>query len=124
LYASFVSEWLKGKLSWVETTLNEVEEGLKQEVKPGDSESLKSVLTCIRRVKISSEDIVKMQNPLKDAALLLKRYNRPIEESDQRMLNEKDVKWETLKSNTYKIKEAIIKLQNEEVDKIKERVRK
>ena len=74
LYATYLSEWLRGKLQWLELTIREVDEGLQQQVKPGDSDALRSVLACIHRVKVQEGAVGTMWQPLKDAAALLKRY--------------------------------------------------
>ena len=52
------------------------------------------------------------------------RHNRPVEDADLKTMNDAPVKWEQLRGNIFKKKEEILALQNDEVEKIKERVRK
>lgn len=124
MYTSYLSEWLRGKLLWLDTTMREVNQGLKQEVVPGDSEALKSVLGYIHRVKSQEKTVAKMFQPLRDTAALLKKYGRSADEVDLKMLSDAPVKWDYVLTNVYKTKETVNALQNEEVEKIKERVRK
>lgn len=59
---------------------------------------------------------------LQDCVSLLKKYGKPLDEVELRLLAEAPMKWDNTLSNVNKVKDKVNKLQNEEVDKIKERV--
>lgn len=121
-YTSFLYNDVTRKLFDLDSLMNEVNEGLQQEVKKGDSDALKRVLGYIHVVRTNEKSTTKMFQPLRDTASLLKKFGKPLEEYELKLLSDAPMKWDTTVNNVYKVKEKINNLQNEEVDKIKDKV--
>jgi len=121
-YTSFLYNDVTRKLQLLESLQKEVNQGLTEEVPQDDSAALKKVLGYIHKVRSVEKSTTKMFQPLRDAASLLKKYGRGLDEYESRLLSEAPIKWDSTVNNVYKVKEKVNNLQNEEVDKIKKKV--
>lgn len=122
-YTSFLYNDVTRKLTQLDNLMKNVNEGLMQEVPQGDSEALKKVLGHIHQVRSKEKSTVKMFQPLKDTVNLLKKHGRNLDEFETKLLSEAPSKWDSTVTSVYAVKEKVNKRQDEEVDKIKEKVK-
>jgi len=122
-YTSYLYNDVTRKLQSLEQLMEEVNSGLLSEVQPGDSTTLKRVLGYIHAIRSREKSTPKMFSPLRDMVALLKKFGRSLDDYELRLLNEAPMKWDATVNNVYKVKEKVNNLQNDEVDKIKAKVR-
>lgn len=123
-YTSFLYNDVTRKLNQLESMMNDVSAGLQQEVVAGDSDALKKVLGFIHQVRSSEKSVKMMFQPLRDTVSLLKKYGKNLDDYEVKLLSEAPMKWDSTVNLVYKVKEKVNNLQNDEVDKIKEKVEK
>jgi dynein heavy chain len=121
-FTSYLYNDVTRKLNQLETLMNEVNEGVGQEVGAGDSGALKAVLGHIHQVRSREKLTPKMFPPLRDSASLLKKYGKPLDEYELKLLADAPMRWDSTVNNVYKVKEKVNTLQNDEVENIKRRV--
>ena len=121
-YTQFLYNDVTKKLHNLETLMAEVNEGLQAEVVAGDSVTLKRVLGYIHSVRSAEKSTVKLFQPLRDTVSLLKKYGRSLDEYELKLLSDAPMKWDSTVNSVYKVKEKVNVLQNDEVDKIKDKV--
>jgi dynein axonemal heavy chain len=121
-YTSYLYNEVTRKLNGLEAMMGEVEQGLSKPVPKGDSDTLKTVLGFIHAVKSSEKQTIAAFQPLRETANMLKKYGRPLDEYEMKLLSDAPMKWDSTVAMVYKVKEQVNTLQNEEVDKIKEKI--
>mmetsp|Transcript_17270 Transcript_17270/g.33650 ORF Transcript_17270/g.33650 Transcript_17270/m.33650 type:complete len:4514 (+) Transcript_17270:154-13695(+) len=121
-FTSYLYNDVTRKLNQMESLMNDVNQGVNQEVVSGDSGTLKAVLGHIHQVRSREKVTPKMFAPLRDSAALLKKYGKPLDEYELKLLADAPMKWDATVNTVYKVKEKVNTLQNDEVDKIKFRV--
>ena len=121
-YTQYLYSDVTKKLHALEQLMAEVNDGLQAEVVAGDSVTLKRVLGYIHSVRSAEKSTVKLFQPLRDTVSLLKKYGRSLDEHEVRLLSDAPMKWDSTVNAVYKVKEKVNVLQNDEVDKIKDKV--
>jgi len=123
VYTEHLYNMVTRKLNQLESLMNEVKDGMQQEVGPGDSEGLKKVLAYIHQVRSKERSVNAMFDPIKDTVALLRKHgSKSLDEYETKLLNDAPVKWANTVVEVYKIKEKVNALQSEEMDKIKEKI--
>ena len=135
LYTGFLRDDVVSKLQTLRVFMIETRRGLAREVVPGDTDTLMKVMGHIRDVRCRMDDTIEMLAPLKDTVNLLKLHRVEIEdeilygpddaneseESSETLVTFLDtagMKWDSLVNYTFRVKELIMPLQNQEVDLI------
>lgn len=121
-YTSFLYNDVTRKLNQLENLMKEVNVGVTQDVKPGDSESLKKVLGYIHQIRTQEKTTTLMFSPLRDTVSMLKKYGKNLDDYETKLLADAPMKWDTIINLVYEVKEKVNNLQNEEVDVIKLKV--
>eukprot|EP01084_Bolivina_argentea_P009096 17033_1 len=121
-YTSFLKENLIHKINDLYKFMEDVSEGLKQEVERGDLEGLKFVLGLIHQVRVRQTETVEMFGPLSKTVKFLRNNNVEIEDEYVKLLENASLKWESTVDKVYAAKEKVNPLQNEQVDNIKRKV--
>ena len=121
-YTSYLYNEVTRKLTQVESLMRQVSDGVQIDVHDGDSETLKRVLGYIHQVRSKERSTNKMFEPLRAAVAVLKKHGKSLDEQELKLLSEAPMKWESVVNMVYKVKEKVNVLQNDEVDKIKQKV--
>lgn len=122
-FTTYIYNDVVRKLTAIDSLVQQVTEGVQADVRAGDSEALKRVLGYIHQVRSQEQNTMDMIEPIKRAVALLKEHGRTLDEYEAKLLADAPLKWENIVSTVYKVKEKINVLQNDEVDKIKDKVR-
>ena len=129
--ATWVNKWHYSVTSYlqesVESTLTElsefminINEGLSKEVEPDDAEALLKAMTCIRDVRLRTDIVNGLFDPLRGKVSLLKKYGVLISEEYQDMLENAPYDWSNTTKATYGAREQLAPLQALQAEKIKE----
>lgn len=138
LYTGYLRDDVIFKLQNLRIFIIETRHGLEREVTPGDTETLMSVMGNIRDVRCRMDDTIEMLQPLKDTVNLLKQHRVDLDDevlhgsaagreepnsagmrSSEPLLEFLDaasLKWDSLVNFTFRVKEQIMPLQNQEVE--------
>ncbi|KAL8434816.1 hypothetical protein ACSSS7_002953 [Eimeria intestinalis] len=86
---------------------------------PRDTDALYKFMTHIRDVKIASGPIKHLLGPIHEQVALLRKHGCFVEESRLQVLDAASSKWEEVIRKAFEAKEAILPLQNAEVNNIR-----
>ncbi|KAL8454374.1 hypothetical protein Emag_001401 [Eimeria magna] len=86
---------------------------------PPDTDALYKFMTHIRDVKIASGPIKHLLGPIHEQVALLRKHGCFVEESRLQMLDAASSKWEEVIRKAFEAKEAILPMQNAEVNNIR-----
>ena len=136
LYIGYLRDDVVSKLQELRTFMITTKKGLQRQVSSGDTKTLMSVMGNIRDVRKRMEATAQMLDPLKATVLLLKAHKVDIEDevlygtqsggnSDDAVdepilefLDSAGLKWDSLVNFTFRVKEEIMPLQNQEIESI------
>ena len=120
-YTSYLHDSVTGALNDLDTFMKAINEGLLADVEPDDSEALLQAMTCIRDVRLRTELVNSLFEPLRGKAALLKKYDLMLSEDYLDMLDQAPFNWDVTRKATYNARERLSPLQALQAEKIKER---
>ena len=94
--------------------------GLATEVEPDDVAALVQAMTFIRDVRVRTDTIDALFEPLRGTVALLKKYSITLSESTMELLENAPFQWEDTKKATLNAREKLNPLQALQAEKIKE----
>ena len=121
----YLSQFWQDRILALDAFMTKVASGLVAGKESGSeiSESdLYLVMTNVKDVKLATEALPLWFQPLHDLSSLLKKYNKPVQESLAVILEKAPGRWSALVRQSFDEKERILPLQNAEVDNIKHRI--
>ena len=129
--ATWVNKWQYRYTNYLqvetEKTLTEltefmaaIKEGLSTEVEPDDAEALLKAMTCIRDVRLRTETVAALFEPLRQKVALLKKYGVTMGEEYLELLENAPYDWTDTTKITYTARESLAPLQALQAEKIKE----
>ena len=140
LYIGYLRDDVVSKLQELRTFMITTKRGLQRQVSHADTDTLMSVMGNIRDVRKRMEATAQMLDPLKSTVLLLKAHKVDIEDevlygfqsemgSDDAVdepilefLDSAGLKWDSLVNYTFRVKEEIMPLQNQEIESINKNI--
>ena len=120
-HTTYLKEYVLDTLNDLEAFIKRVNGGLSSEVGEDDSEKLIEAMTYVRDVRVSSDRIDGIFEPLKSTISLLKKFNISTPEETQETLEMIPFKWEDTKKITLNQREVLGPLQSAQQDKVRER---
>ena len=129
--ATWVNKWQFRYTNYlqmsIETTLTELKDfmtninaGLSVEVEPDDAEALLKAMTCIRDVRLRTDTVSGLFEPLRQKVSLLKTYGVTLGEEYIDLLDNAPYDWSDTTKTTYSAREQLAPLQALQAEKIKE----
>ena len=119
-YTSYLQESVESTLTELNGFMVNINEGLSKEVEPDDAEALLKAMTCIRDVRLRTDTVNNLFDPLRGKVSLLKKYGVIISEEYQDMLENAPYDWASTTKSTYSAREQLAPLQALQAEKIKE----
>ena len=120
-HTTYLKQYVEDSLVDLESFIKRVNAGLAEEVGEDDSEKLIEAMTYVRDVRISSDRIDGLFEPLKTTIALLKKFNISTPEETQETLEMIPFRWDDTKKLTLNQREVLGPLQSIQQDKVRER---
>ena len=118
----FVEQFASQRIACLDEFMSKIGSGLGAGKGEGTSISesdLYKVMTNVKDVKLATEALPLLFDPIKNLCTLLKKHGRSLNDSLLSTLEKVPTKWSSLVRQSFDEKERILPLQNQEVDKIK-----
>ena len=119
-YMDYLQKYITTELDNLIEFIASVNRGLTIEVEENDTEQLIAAMTHVRNVRVNSEKIDKMFEPLRATINLLKKYNLHMPDEVMEQLENVPFKWEDTKKVTLNAREMLGPLQSMQQEKVKE----
>ena len=119
-YTSYLQESVESTLTELVEFMVTTNEGLSKEVEPDDAEALLKAMTCIRDVRMRTDIVNGLFDPLRGKVSLLKKYGVSMAEEYIEMLENAPYDWTNTTKATYGAREQLAPLQALQAEKIKE----
>ena len=120
-HTTYLKQHVEKSLVDLEEFIQRVNAGLASEVAEDDSDKLVEAMTYVRDVRISSDRIDGLFEPLKATIVLLKKFNISTPEETQETLEMIPFRWDDTKKMTINKREVLGPLQSIQQDKVRER---
>jgi dynein heavy chain len=120
-HTTWLTKYVDEEIATLQTFITSVQAGLGEEVEENDQAKLIEAMTYVRDVRLNSDRIDGMFEPLKGTLGLLKKFGIPIDDETVEVLEMIPFKWEDTKKVTTNAREALGPLQSQQQDKVREK---
>ena len=119
-YTNYLQTSFEQTLVELKDFMAAIKHGLSQEVESDDAEALLRAMTCIRDVRLRTDLVANLFDPLRAKVQLLKKYGVVVSADYIEMLDDAPHRWRDCTRITYNAREQLAPLQALQAEKIKE----
>ena len=119
-HTAYLRDYVDDTMSDLQGFISRVQAGLAEEVEENDSEKLIEAMTYVRDVRLASDRIDGIFEPLKGTIALLKKFGIATPDETIETLENIPFSWENTKKQTYNKREVLGPLQSMQQDRVRQ----